>query len=396
MKKNKIYILLIMALSLFACLSCQNNEDTPVEEEDVEPSVGAVVPDMILEDEDMFMTRSALVYQKPNMVFSWDSSDQIGVFNIGIEAAPYRNTPFYFKRVDYVDANGTMARFMNGNFSFSDETYWAACSPRTCVYTVPENYDGAGTAISGRTIASQYDIIQLTYRGQTQTANAHPDGKKPVSGTQGYSIETEAKASSHLGAYDYLISQPAVPDENGFTTFYFDHVGATVRFYVLFPEGAFGGSGKKGYVTSMKVIDENADFVTDVKLGIKKHPKSEDVNTAEKSYEEKEAPAKVNNITLYLKSENGGGVMVPDHGYLVTYMQVYPTLVGEGKCHLEFTVMVDGVKKYFRSQPLPAKTFNAGHVYMWQTQSFDTPIELTATLTPWQDIHGGTISTGDE
>ncbi|MBQ0143225.1 MAG: hypothetical protein KBT06_10620 [Prevotellaceae bacterium] len=394
MKKNIIYILLIMVLSLFACLSCQNNEDARADVEDDEPKVRAIVPDMILEDEDIFVTRSALVYQKPNMMFSWESSDQIGVFNIGIDAVPGGNVPFYFKRVDSYNENSTTARFINGNFSFSDDTYWAACSPRACVYTVSESNGGA--TISSKSLASEYDVINLTYRGQTQVANAHPEGLKPVSGTVGYSYETEAKASSHLGAYDYLISQPTVPDETGFTTFYFDHVGSTIRFYVLFPEGSFGGSGKKGYVTSMKVIDEDADFVTDVTLGIKKRLRSETVNTAEKSYEVIGEPTKVNNITMYLKAEDGGGVMVPDHGYFVTYMQVYPTSVAEGKCHLEFTVMVDGVKRYFRSQPLPAKTFEAGHVHMWQTQSFDTPIELTATLLPWEDIQGGSISTGEE
>lgn len=368
---NKILIILLMLI----CVSC-NKEDA---HEEIEPTAGAEVPYLIPADSvSVSFTRASVFFDTKNMVYSWEDGDAIGVFNVSVGSNVSNNNYFgYMHGTGKNEGTTASAHFYNGNFAFSDNEYWVAYSPF-------DMNNGEGD-VRGKVTA--YNDIRLTYRGQRQMANAAPNGKNPTA-SNGYGEGTERAAGAHLAAYDYLISAPATPDElTKFTTFKFTHIGATVRFFMLFPKGAFDGG--TGNVTSMKLVSTVHDaLVSDVKLAIKPYTS----NTT--SYEEVDKTY-ADELELLLGND-GNGIQLPDNGYLITYMKFYPVSVTDRSCYLLLTAEVNGVKKYFKSKPLPAKTIVAGKWYQWATNEFNDPIELTATLLPWEDIQGGSISTGEE
>lgn len=378
---NKIYIQLLMVLSLLMCFSCQQADDF-VEDSENEPQVGCEVSDFLMEDA-MDMTRSSYIYEKSgNMRFDWQSGDRIGVFNVSVgENAEV--FPFSFREGSAIhEGNMAKARFINSNYSFNHEQYWVAYCPYLCNNTA-----------NGRTKVTKYNDINLTYTGQNQLVNATDDGKNPKELTEARRIEVETQACKHIGEYDYLISGWSQPDETEFTTFHFQHVGGVVRFYLRFPEGSFGGAGKVGTVKSMRVVCKENKFASDARLAIKPY------SATGSSYEVLSATKTDNQLLTF--GQNGTGVTVPDHAYFIAYMQFFPFELDLNSCKIYFTVLVDGVERYFvTKETLPSKDtvakLGAGQAVQWSTGDFFEPIELTATLTPWQDIYGGTISTGDE
>lgn len=378
MKKLSYILTILLFQTSFAMLhtSCSTIDDDEIVDE--AHTIYAIAPDLINDDGDpVLQSRSSLAYNTASkiMQFAWDKNDMLGVFDILVApnaedgSALSENMPFYYKSAYEGDA--TKARFQNGQFTYSTDDFWVACSPYLC---------NNGTN-DERGKVTDYSNIRLTYRGQRQLVNAR---------------ENEANGSKHLGAYDYMISTPTTPDaEDGRMTFNFDHVGATVRLYMRFPEGSFGGSGKKGYVKDISVIytgSENPNpFVTDVTIGINQYTGSGE------SYSEKTGTrVTANKMTLACGTVGTKGIEVADHAYFITYMEFYPTWVEAESCYLFLTVEVDGVEHYFKSKPLEAKNIQAGHLVQWTTGNFNEPIELvTATLVPWEDLNGGEINTGE-
>lgn len=375
MNKTIIPILIIM-LFVSACA-----HDSVQEEEELDPqhTVIITVPDKIMEEPDgEILSRASLSLSGNYMVYKWDKGDQIGVFNASVSPDKSENKPLTYKSTE-----GNISRFHNGNFVSSTEFFWIAYAPYAC-----NSNSDATTA--NRTKIPRYDQISLTYLGQKQRYNATPNGIYPNDATSGYSATTEARATESLHEYDYLISDYSKPQDDGTAThFVFSHVGSTVRFYTRLPEGCFGGAGKSGWLTSLTLVSKTENITTDVSLSINQHSEG---NTA--TYTEK-STTKANNITLDLPGENGKGINLPDHGYFIAYMEFYPVDFPDQTCFLYITAEVDGVKKYFRSKMLPAKNIEAGRLYKWTIGSYDEPIELTATLAPWEDVPGGTINTGE-
>lgn len=368
MNKTIIPILIIM-LFVSACA-----HDSVQEEEEFDPqhTVIITVPDKIMEEPDgEILSRASMSLSGNDMVYKWDKGDQIGVFNISVSVADSENKPLVYKSTE-----GNISRFHSSNFNSSTEFFWIAYAPYAC-----------NTA--NRTKIYHYDDISLTYLGQKQLYNATPKGIYPNDANSDYSAETEAKATKTLHEYGYLISAPATPKEEGAVThFVFSHLGSTVRFYTRLPEGCFGGAGKWGKLTSMTLVSKEENITTGVKLSINTYQKNQPTFTVNST-------TTANNITLDLPGEDGNGINLPDHGYFIAYMEFYPVDFPDQTCFLYITAEVDGAKKYFRSKMLPAKNIEAGHLYKWTQGSFDEPIELTATLAPWEDIPGGTINTGE-
>lgn len=399
------YIMLYFAALLVcgvAMTACQS-EDELLKEVESDAKVIIVVPDKILENANS-ITRSSLAFDtNSTMKFSWQEEDKIGVFNVSLPATLTRssrgvgdedessagqdqgesvqtskaeNVQFKFKPGSIQEReDGSFALFNNDNYSFSKENYWVAYSPYLCV-----------PYANGRTKVTEYNSIPLTYKGQRQYTNAVPNGKHPNQSYKDhdpeYTLESEKKASIYLGEFDYMISNATQPDDKGFTTFTFSHVGSTIRLFLQFPAGAFGGSGKSAKVTSMSVISKGFHLVSDVELEIL--PYSAD-NTS--TYREKESSKTLTNkLDLTCTGEGGTGISVPDNGYLISYMEFYPSEIPDKDCLLYVTAIVDGVEKHFRSKPLPAKTIVAGKLYQWKPTEWDDPIELTATLATWQEI----------
>lgn len=354
--------------------------DSMLEEEELDPqhTVIITVPDKIMEEPDVDFGSRAAYTMNPatsKMIYSWDAGDQIGVFNVSLPAGQNNESTVF----DYKYTEGTVARFYNNDFVANTVNYWVAYAPYKCNITE----DG------GRKKIFSYDNINLTYKGQKQIHNATPQGQKPTA-ENGYGQASEALACNQLADYDYIITTPTHPSEAGETMHLtFEHVGATVRCYMRLPEGCFGGEGETGRLTSLSIICKENKLITDVKLQI--NPYSQGGAT----YSEKETPKTSNILTLDLPGPQGNGIEVMDHGYFISYMEFYPTKVENDDCYLLLTAVVDGVTKYFRSKSLPAKDMKAGYFYKWSTNQFDEPIELTATIAPWEDVSGGTINTGD-
>ncbi len=357
--------------------SCQNEDELTVKGE---AEVVAVVPDKVLDDANPFATRSSLIYEQTGtttavMRFDWETTDQIGVFNVIEPAEGSTNIPFTFKeyKPELKPTYGSAASFSNDNYFFSRNYYWVAYSP----YKAMSN---GGV----RTKVLSYDNISITYTGQAQQTNATPKGMLPGATNSGYGEESEKKASAHLADYDYLISAPAQPGDDGWTKFYFQHVGSTVRFFLWFPEGAFGGAGKSAKITNISVVHKNSNvLVSDAVLAVGQET-MESVST-QPNFTVKSTTT-TQKLDLKCTGTDGSGISVPDHGYMIAYMEFFPTNIGDKDCLLYITAEVDGMTRYFRSKPLYALNIESGHLYQWATMDFDAPIQLTSTLAKWQDV----------
>lgn len=355
--------------------------DSVLEEEELDPqhTVIITVPDKIMEEPDGELdSRASLSLSGSNMLLKWDIGDQIGVFNISESAENSENKQLWFKSTE-----GNVSRFASGSFVSSPDYYWIAYAPYAC---------NKNATTANKTKIASYNNISLTYLGQKQCYNATPLGLSPNATNSGYSAKTEAMASKYLHEYGYLFSAPSTPEAEGTAThFVFSHLGSTVRFYTRLPEGCFGGEGKWGKLTSLTLVSKTSNIVTDVELSINKYDKD---NPSQPPFTvNSTTPA--NNITLDLPGEDGKGINLPDHGYFIAYMEFYPVYFPVDTCFIYITAEVDGVKKYFRSKLLPALNIGAGHLYKWTISKYYDPIELTATIAPWEDISGGTINTGE-
>lgn len=376
---NKTIILLLFTLLMSACA-----HDSMLEEEELDPqhTVIITVPDKIMEEPDVDFGSRAAYTMNPatsKMIYSWDAGDQIGVFNVSLPAGQNNESTVF----DYKYTEGTVARFYNNDFVANTVNYWVAYAPYKCNITE----DG------GRKKIFSYDNINLTYKGQKQIHNATPQGKMPTA-ANGYGQASEALACNQLADYDYIVTTPTHPAEEGETMHLtFKHIGATVRCYMLLPEGCFGGAGKTGMLTSMSIVCKEPKLVTDVKLEINQYDTYQ--SNGKQTYSQIGGVTTSKILTLDLPGPQGNGIEVIDHGYFISYMEFYPSNFAEKDCYILLTANVDGVTKYFRSQPLPEKNMKAGYFYKWSTNEFDEPIELTATIAPWEDISGGTINTGE-
>lgn len=360
--KYLFYISTILLISGMALMSCQS--EISQEEELAENDVVFFVPDKVLEDANTRASYSLVGGSK--MVYSWETYDQVGVFNVS-QIEQSSNIDFTYKPNSSESTNeGVYARFSRDDFYF-EQDFWVAYAPYTC-------YDNGGE----RKKITKHDDIKLTYRGQRQTVNAVPNGQHPNSDPN-YSNDSEKEACKDLVNYDYLISSPTQPVEGSRMTFPFQHLGSTVRFFVQFPAGGFGGG--TGHVKGMRIVSKSGTpFTSDVELSLKKCTAATDSSFTVTNT----TPS--NEQYLNLTNDEGQGIAVPDNGYLISYMEFYPCTVADKTCFLYLTVEVNGAEKNYRSELLPAKTIVAGKLYQWKPTQFDTPIELTATLATWQEI----------
>lgn len=370
---NRIYYIYSIVVCIIALVSCAS-DDSILDSEFEESGMTATVPDKILYvDEEGQKTRSTLYFDKTNMVmkFGWKSDDQVGVFNVSCSADESENKLFTYRAgFDKINATTATSRFVNYSFSFDRDNFWTAYSPYLLMQP-----DGTKKKPLDR------ESLVITYRGQKAKDNGTPGGIAPSKNPK-YTQDSETLASSHLADYDCLISTPSQPDEGqSITDFKMSHVGATMRLYMQFPEGAFGGAGKYGKIKSIKVVTKNGNYITSDAL-LKINPYGSDTSYSV------DKQITTNNIELtFDNAENS--ITVPDHGYAITYMEFFPTKIPAETAFLHITVDVDGVERYFKSKALAAVNIKAGYIYQWTATKYDDIIELTATLQSWQDIVAG-------
>ncbi len=246
MRKNYPYIIaLIMSVLVLSCtadIATSEAEDSPIS--DTGDAVIGIIPEMETDDEDV--TRSTLIFSPTlrAMTFAWEQTDAIGVFPY--ESAGIATTQHKFGILP-TEINGLSAKFKN-----DDDAVQMLAKGKQYVSYSPFS-----------TVDENKNAVHATFRNQIQKESVNMDAyyKRADSDMMNAYLESEAKASAHLGKYDYMVSSATAPVD-GKASFHFTRLGSIVRFYLRIPA--------EGYYDSIQVINKDADFIIDADLDITK------------------------------------------------------------------------------------------------------------------------------
>lgn len=232
----------VLVLSCTADIATSEAEDSPIS--DTGDAVIGIIPEMETDDEDV--TRSTLIFSPTlrAMTFAWEQTDAIGVFPY--EYAGSATTQQRFGILP-TEINGLSAKFKNDDDAIQmlkEGKQYVSYSPFS---TVDENKNA----------------VHATFRNQIQKESVNMDAyyKRAESDMMNAYLESEAKASAHLGKYDYMVSSATAPVD-GKASFHFTRLGSIVRFYLRIPA--------EGYYDSIQVINKDANFIIDADLDITK------------------------------------------------------------------------------------------------------------------------------
>lgn len=439
--------MLLFSLLLTACSGSEDvasndfifvpSDDTWVEEE-VDGSSCTVKP-FTPGDE---VTRTSLTYDGQNMVFGWKVHDLVALYptakvfaeenysdlsdndkpyyldptsvpanrhpnyqKLGNANEFYRSEPERAPQYAFVCLNETSsqtAQFFStfGDFQWDDKVQWTAYYPYSVEKeTNPETHD-----------TEHYDTRTYSYSGQKQTGI--PDyvlykKASPTAEDNNKYRASEVQASAHLGKYDYMISSEMAWNGERIN-FQMRHVGAIARVTLRAP-----AEDKRLVITNVKLICDKAIFYNGGQFNLKSHvyvnneaanygvnlnlsdpdcqiqPVGDPVNMIQIDFDGESA------VTYYSASQYSR--------YLTAYIMMYPityTAATDGNLFAYVTAHEEGdsEKEYnFVSSPLSDKTMVPGKYYQWTSATHADsglyPIELTATLQPWQEIVGSSIGT---
>ena len=247
MRKNYPYIIaLIMSVLVLSCtadIATPEAEDSPIS--DTGDAVIGIIPEMETDDEGM--TRSTLIFSPTlrAMTFAWEQTDTIGVF-------PYEFTNISTTQQKFgilpTEINGLSAKFKK-----DDDAIQMLEKGKQYVSYSPFS-----------TVDESRNAVHATFRNQIQKESVNMDAyyqKEQSNDMMNAYLESEAKASAHLGKYDYMVSSATAPVD-GKASFHFTRLGSIVRFYLRIPA--------EGYYDSIQVINKDADFIIDADLDITK------------------------------------------------------------------------------------------------------------------------------
>ena len=376
MKKILTYMTLMAAVILTACSDAddfaQGNKTVVVPSEigKIEATTGSI-PDFMYEEGEL-TSRSSLAYDHFNtrMKFSWKQggdADAIGVFALNVDPALSAQMRYVVTDDDLVESGN----YVTGVFEkadpavepFAKEFEYEAYSP--C-----KDYD------------RDYTKVPISYLKQKQASNVqmnllkeYNDGGKTDEGKKAAYMASEAAACAHLGAYDFMAST-ATTTIAAHAHFLFQHMGATVRFFMLAP--------------SNDVIYDSLQLVNNYK----KFPVKAKMNVKEKTL----TPEEERNV---LSLEFNGGIDMSDADKRATYMYTYskPMIVAYMEVPAIDLTFEDANKKsqlyllahridttdpenpktirYCYKANLSQKNIRAGYYYQWNVgPSTDTPIEF--------------------
>ncbi len=388
------------------------------------------------------VTRSSLIFGEGGLKFSWERGDKLGMFTTAAcpqkteegtysfdglinpndaghpewanlwhyantektDDALFRTDPTKQQQTQYnctsVRDGGLYARIDEAGTStfdwdveHEDLTRWTIYSPHDAAYTP------FGTA------PQYYNHLRFDYTGQTQTGKVNMGAYYRATTSNKYDDPTykasEASACAHLGKKDYNISAETkfrLPT----TVFYVRHIGAVARFFLLAP-------AKSLEIVSLRLICDSKIFYTGGYFDL-----------TSREYKDDETKG------LALVGDNGTAQMQPDEttltnnlelkfekvnidydasdkysNYLVAYLMMYPITYKKAEHGNLFAYLTakdsEGNELHFVTEPLADKTMKSGLYYQWTSRTNEQeglyPIEMTATLKPWEDIVGGDMST---
>ena len=414
MKNLLTYFAFIAAVIFTACSS--DSELLVLEPADGYDGTRAVIPQVAFDD----MSRSSLVLVSGSMKFSWENGDQIAVY-----AVPTDETSFHepelspLKVLTYLD--GTAVDYdgsMIGDFGIDGKklvlntegtSNYVAWSP----YLEADSEDPDYAALLARRPPEVgYLNIPVTYDGQRQTANAKL-GYYVTTNKASLAVyqESEAEASKHLGKFDYLYSA-AKQYDSGYTRFDFNHLQATVRFFIQIPDAdtpqvfdslmvfnAFDGNSLYRFTTKGSFNLSTMEFTPSKQPNMITLLLGPDKETGLDLVDHRET------ITV-----NEQEVENPDYGkyhsdylhptrkqyMLVAYLQVAPVDLTPADV-VEPTLYLcghvgtgqDKVSKYYKAS-LTKKKLQAGKAYQWSTElDEEDPIILeTISVQQWEKETG--------
>lgn len=408
-----------------ACSSNDITEETPLpvlpgneawEEKDVDGSSVTVKP-FLPGDE---VSRSSFVFDGQELVFGWTQGDRVGVYPTAIlpgsedrqegcldkDTYPHPNsadgvlrtnpsvTPQMLFLCDESDGSQTSKIVKNDDtdYIWAENGRWTAYFPYMNVDIASETYENRTYSFEGQTQDGLPDMTAF-YIG---------DGNYAAGASNPLYKASEAKACQHLGASDVLISSESEWNSQRIR-FYMRHLGAVIRLFLLAPEEDL-------IITNIKLICDTPIFYNGGEFNLKSHPynataENKGVNldlTDEEDCQIKPIGDPQKMIQLDFKGETAHtwneSTMLKR--YLVAYMMTYPITYNQadhGNLYAYVTAYKSGdasKKEYhFVTKPLSNKTMKPGYYYQWLTELEYglNPIELTATLKPWQEIVGADI-----
>ncbi len=330
--KQYIYSILSFLLLVTSCGKDDMPDSSQPDVSSCDGVYATMQPLSIQGDAEEIFTRSALAYSNGKMNFTWTTGDAIGVVN---------GSQLQFTLSE--GSNTTTGKFAppSGVTALTGNTEYIAYSP----------YQNKDITTS----------IQLNYTGQTATENA----KKSLIGDS--YIASEAAASAHLSAYDYLVSRSTMTNDGGNVNFTLNRLGAIVRFYVMCPaEEVF---------ESLSVGCNEAVFLTSADLSLS------DRTISNATYSK--------SITLQwnVGGSKGLDMSKSDYykngiGYIIAYMMVYPVDLSNRSDLYLYLVShdTDGTKHYWKSnEPLSKLNLKANNLYQWTVRN---SVDFTTTLVP--------------
>lgn len=382
MKKKALYIISLATL----CWSCTSDEqlsdivsqdntitaDTTSrvqDSSDASEGVFAIMPNIEWGDS-LSATRSTLVLNGSTMKFAWASGDQIGAYPILDDATKSTSQNLtYFRDVT---GGTTKGEFGKNNYKFilsgAKDNKYAAYFP----------YKAANEG-------KYYTAIPVDYTGQTQTATAKVSYYvKSISSSETADAKaaaatvynaSEAAASAHLGAYDFM-SNCATETSASLTTFNMQRLSAIARFYIVVPENVIfdelqvvNNSSSTGVFTTKGTVNISAESPS---ITATEHSNSLTLSFGTSGLDFSDASTN----SPYYNSTKGKHM-------LVAYMMVAPvdltTTDASGKTYLYLVGHTStGAKKYYKiTTPLSDKKFVAGKIYQWSTTDSDSDASIS-------------------
>lgn len=392
MKRFLFYILGMMFFvscskeELAQALPVESNPETLLPKEDIETlpdGVWGKMAGQALGDNPEVMTRVSLTYMSnlDKMKFAWNPDSKIGVYP---KSDPASHASQLLFRIDASTMNDdkTQAAFDiqdYADFSFDTNRQYTSYSD----VQTPAPRD--------------YSAIPFTYQNQEQSQNVeiayYGDalGENRKFNMDRYNA-SEQTASAHLSDVIYMNST-ATPVSEKKIFFTFNHIGATVRFFLkVNPEIKY---------EELKIVNNSKMFTT--------------VGTMDISTGELTPTTRSHTMTLNLKPDGFNFINDADGGnksyyydvyydahILVAYLEVAPIdLTGDD---VEKSVLylrgedTEGNKKYFKAN-ISQKNIQAGFYYQWSVNETnkDEPITLTAIeVEEWEHATAGNNGEGTQ
>ncbi len=213
---------------------------------------------------------------------------------------------------------------------------------------------------------------------------------------------SESQACEHLGNCDVMISPETKWTDGIRINFQMRHVGAIARIYLRAVE-------ENLTIKDVKLICDKKIFYEQGSFTLFSHPyKNEEANNFgvdldrnSENCQIKSVGDPVNMLKLTyadncVTKKSTNNIYGP---YVVAYLMMYPITYNpttDGNLFAYVTAAdSEGNEVHYVSEPLSKKTMKSGKYYQWTSATHPDdglyPIEMTATLLPWQEIVGADI-----